>query len=94
MLEVAGWWSHDKLDETRRWTFQMIIATAGTSILGLVVCCCCTRECWNMYMRAKQRPAMSYFIREQEREYGVEMQKLLTRGTSRSASMPATAELS
>ena len=34
MLEVAGRWSHDKLDETRRWTFQMIMVPAGASIWG------------------------------------------------------------
>lgn len=92
MLE--GWWSHDNLDKTRRWTFQMIMVTAGASILGLVVCCCCTRECWNIYMRAKQRRAMSSSIREQVLEYGMEMQNLLTRGPSPSAPMPTAAELS
>ena len=94
MLEVAGRWSHDQLDETRRWTFQMIMVTAGASILGLVVCCCCTRECWNMYMRAKQRRAMTSSIREQVREYGVEMRNLLTRGPSPSAPMQAAPEVS
>lgn len=93
MLEVAGWWSHDKLDETRQWTFQRIMVVAGASIFGLVVCCCCTQDCWNMYMRAKQRRAMSSSIREQVREYGMEMRNLLTRGTSPSAPMPSASEI-
>ena len=40
MLEVAGRWKHDQLDEARRWTFQMIMGVAGASIMALVVCCC------------------------------------------------------
>ena len=40
MLEVAGRWSYDKLDEIIRWTFQTIMVVVGASILGMVVCCC------------------------------------------------------
>ena len=87
MWEVAGRKSNDKLDESRGWTFQMIMGVAGASILGLVVCCCCTREYWNIYMRAKQRRAMSSSIREQFREYDLEMRNLLSRGVSPTAHM-------
>ena len=65
----------------------MIMGVAGASILGLVVCCCCTRECWNIYMQAKQRRAMSSSIREQVREYDLEMRNLLSRGVSPTAPM-------
>ena len=94
MLEVAGRWNHDQFDELRCWTFQIIIGVAGASIMGLVVCCFCTRECWNMYMRAKQRRAMSSSIREQVREYGMEMRNLLSRGVSPSAPMQPASEIS
>ena len=94
MLEVAGRWNHDQLDDTRRWTFQMIMGVAGASIMALVVCCCCTRECWNMYMRAKQRRAMSSSIREQVWEYGMEMINLLSRNVSPSAPMQPAPEVS
>ena len=94
MLEVARHWNQDQLDERRRWTFQMIMGVAGASIMALMVCCCCTRECWNMYMRAKQRRAMSSSIREQVREYGMEMRNLLSRSVSPSAPMQPAPEVS
>ena len=72
----------------------MIMGVAGASIMALVVCCCCTRECWNIYMRAKQRRAMKTSIREQVREYGVEMRNLLSRTASPSAPMPPASEIS
>ena len=79
MAEVSQGWTQEKLKEHRHWTWQGALLAVGLSMFALIICCCCTRECWNAYQRHQQRGALGYTI---QTEVSHDMKDLLQKSTT------------
>ncbi len=68
MLEIAKAWDNTVLDESTRWGFMVYVGIGFAVVLGIMACCCGTKEIYHCYGRRRERKGLVDVIRTQMME--------------------------
>ena len=65
MADLAQSWDNSLLEESNHWSFITYVGLVCGVFIVLMVSFCLTKECWQCYVRRKERAGLVAMIQDQ-----------------------------